>query len=316
MAATRNMVSFDWALKRLFRNKANFKVLEGFLSELLRQRITITNIIESEGNQEHEHDKYNRVDVLVENTEKELIIIELQFYGEDDYFQRMLYGVSKAITERLSKGEPYSNVRKVYSVNIVHFDLGTGGDYVYHGFTNFKGLHTKEELELSEKQKAVYKNNYPGDLYPEYYILKVRNFDDVAKEPLDEWIYYLKNNKIKDEFTAQGMDLAREIFAYDNLTDEEKRQYDNAVKADRIRDSEINTAFTDGEIKGLEKGEAIGLEKGEAIGLEKGEAKLKTEKEQSVIKAHKKGMSILDIADITNQTTDQVTKILKCNNLI
>ena len=32
---TRSMISFDWAMKRLLRNKANFEVLEGFLSELL-----------------------------------------------------------------------------------------------------------------------------------------------------------------------------------------------------------------------------------------------------------------------------------------
>jgi predicted transposase/invertase (TIGR01784 family) len=313
------MISFDWAIKRLLRNKANFGVLEGFLSELLRQKITITNILESESNQQHEKDKYNRVDILVESHDKELIIIELQFYGEDDYFQRMLYGVSKAITERLSKGIPYSEVRKVYSINIVHFDLGTGDDYIYHGFTNFRGLHTKEELELSEKQKAIYKNNYPGDLCPEYYILKVTNFNDVAKDTLDEWIYYIKNNKIKDEFTAQGLDLAREVLAYDNLTDREKEEYDNEAKIARIRDSEITTSFTDGEIKGRAKGraegEAIGLEKGEAIGLEKGkaegEAKLKAEKEQTVINAHKKGMSIQDIADITTLTIEQVAEILK-----
>ena len=34
----RSMISFDWAMKRLLRNKANFEVLEGFLSELLRRQ--------------------------------------------------------------------------------------------------------------------------------------------------------------------------------------------------------------------------------------------------------------------------------------
>ena len=58
---TRNMISFDWAIKRLLRNKANFRVLEGFLSELLRRKIIIKHIGESESNQEKENDKYNRV---------------------------------------------------------------------------------------------------------------------------------------------------------------------------------------------------------------------------------------------------------------
>lgn len=63
----RPLVSFDWALKRLLRNKANFEVVEGFLSELLTRQITIKNVLESKSNKEHPGDKYNRVDVIVED---------------------------------------------------------------------------------------------------------------------------------------------------------------------------------------------------------------------------------------------------------
>jgi len=298
---TRSMISFDWALKRLLRNKAHFGVLEGFLSELLRQKITITSIAESESNQENENDKYNKVDLLVENDKQELIIIELQFYSQSDYFHRMLYGVCKSITEHISAGDNYKKIRKVYSINIVYFDLGKGDDYIYHGFTNFKGLHTHQELELSAKQKEVYKNNYPGDLYPEYYILKLTNFNDIAKNTLDEWVYYLKNSKIRDDFTAQGLAQAREILVYDNLTDDEKRQFENKIKITRIKNSEIETAFTDGEFKGRKEGRA------------EGEAK---KAEQVVTNAFKKGMSISDIAEITTLTVEQITEMLKRHNLI
>jgi predicted transposase/invertase (TIGR01784 family) len=310
---TRSMISFDWALKRLLRNKAHFGVLEGFLSELLRQKITISSIAESESNQQYEKDKYNRVDILVEDDRKELLLIELQFYGEDDYFQRMLYGVSKTITEHISLGDAYEKIRKVYSINIVYFDLGVGSDYIYHGFTNFVGLHTNEELKLGEKQRSIYNKENIGDLYPEYYILKVENFNDIAKDTLDEWIYYLKNNKIKDDFTAQGLPQAREILIYDNLTDDEKKQYENEIKTNRIRNSEIKTAFTDGEFKGRAEGKAEGLEMGEVIGLEKGEAK---KAEQVVMNAFKKGMPIPDISDITTLTIEQVTEALKRHKLI
>jgi predicted transposase/invertase (TIGR01784 family) len=302
------MISFDWAIKRLLRNKANFVVLEGFLSELLRQKITITSIAESESNQQHENDKYNRVDILVENDKKELIIIELQFYGEDDYFQRMLYGVSKTITDNMSLGDSYEKIRKVYSINIVYFDLGTGNDYIYHGYTNFKGLHTNEDLELSDKQKGIYRNNYPGDFCPEYYIIKARNFNDVAKDTLDEWIYYIKNNKIRDDFTAQGLEQARSILAYDNLTDAEKKQYDKEIKNDRIRNSEIKTAFTDGEIKGRkegrEKGREEGRKEGEAIGEKKAAINF-------AIKLSQRGISEQEISEITGLTVQELSELLK-----
>jgi predicted transposase/invertase (TIGR01784 family) len=253
---TRSMISFDWAMKRLLRQKANFEVLEGFLSELLCRKIIIRNIGESEGGKTDENDKWNKVDILVEADGKELVIIELQYDSENDYFQRMLYGVSKAITEHIHEGDPYSAVRKVYSINIVYFDLGRGDDYVYHGITNFTGLHTRTELKLTATQQKLYGKTVVGELHPEYYIIKVRKFNDVAENTLDEWIYYLKNNKIKDDFTAQGIDKARQILALDKLTDAEKKQYWRNVEERRIRDSEIATALLEGETKGLAKGEA------------------------------------------------------------
>ncbi|WP_300694580.1 hypothetical protein [uncultured Bacteroides sp.] len=58
------IIRFDWAMKRLLRNKANFSVLEGLLTTLLNEKIVIQSLLESESNQEDEYDKYNRVDML------------------------------------------------------------------------------------------------------------------------------------------------------------------------------------------------------------------------------------------------------------
>ena len=44
-----NYIRFDWAMKRLLRNKANFAVLEGFLTTLLNEKIVIQKLLESEG---------------------------------------------------------------------------------------------------------------------------------------------------------------------------------------------------------------------------------------------------------------------------
>ena len=54
MGKNRTFISFDWAMKRLLRNKANFVVLEGFLTTLLGTEIKIDKIIESEGNQDRQ----------------------------------------------------------------------------------------------------------------------------------------------------------------------------------------------------------------------------------------------------------------------
>ena len=49
---TKRLVRFDWAMKKLLRNKANFSILEGFFSELLSRDITIQNLLESESNKQ------------------------------------------------------------------------------------------------------------------------------------------------------------------------------------------------------------------------------------------------------------------------
>ena len=64
--------------------------------------------------------------MLAENSKGELILIEVQNNNEYAYFQRMLFGTSKLVTEYINRGEGYDKVRKVYSVNIVYFSLGSG----------------------------------------------------------------------------------------------------------------------------------------------------------------------------------------------
>ncbi len=261
------LISFDWAVKRLLRNKANFGILEGFLSELLRQDIKIERILESEGNQENESDKFNRVDILAEDSKKQLVIIELQNNRELDYFQRMLFGVSKAVTEYINLGEEYLKVRKVYSVNIVYFDLGQGNDYVYHGTTRFTGLHTHEELMLSHRQQQIFLRQTAGEIFPEYYVIRVNQFNDIAKDTLDEWIFYLKNGDIKEGSRAKGLAEVREKLATDRLNKEDKATYLRHLDNLSHQKSVIFTAKDEGIVEGMAKGMAKGKAEGITEGL-------------------------------------------------
>ena len=88
-------IRFDWAVKRLLRHKANFGVLEGFLTVLIGDEIHIVEILESEGNQQTENDKFNRVDIKALNSKNEIVIIEIQNTRELYYLERILYGVAK-----------------------------------------------------------------------------------------------------------------------------------------------------------------------------------------------------------------------------
>ena len=254
MIQNNKYIRFDWAIKRLLRNKANYDVLEGFLSVLLGQDIKIVNFLESEGNQEAKDDKYNRVDILCEDSKKELIIVEVQNDRAYSYFHRMLYGTSKVITEYIELGQDYEKVRKVYSVNIVYFELGQGSDYVYHGKTDFLGMHNGDVLMLSKKQREMFDREKAGDVFPEYYVLKVNDFDSVAKTPLDEWIDFLKTGNIDDRYTAKGLPEAREKLRIDRLPDEERRAYIREMERRMVENDTMKSSHIDGVDEGIELG--------------------------------------------------------------
>ena len=278
--AKETLIRFDWAAKRLLRQKSNFVVLEGFLSTLLNESIKIVRMLESEGNKTDPDDKFNRVDMLAENSRGELIIIEVQNTRELSYFHRMLYGVSKLITEYISEGELYDRVKKVYSVNIVYFDLGQGKDYIYHGRTEFRGVHQKDLLQLSANQQKQFLYKEVGDLYPEYFILRVDMFDKKAVTPLDEWILFLKTSEIPKNAKAQGLSEARERLQRDSMSKKERQQYAAHIEALRYQRSVIHTGWFEGREEGLEEGWEEGWEKGIAEGMEKGMEKGEAERIQ------------------------------------
>ena len=291
-------IRFDWAMKRLLRNKANFSVLEGLLTTLLNEKIVIQKLLESESNQEEEFDKYNRVDLLAENSKGDLVLIEVQNNNEYAYFQRMLFGTSKLVTEYINRGEGYEKVRKVYSINIVYFSLGTGKDIVYHGKTEFRGIHENDILELSPFQRQTFKVDTVSQLYPEYYILKVNDFNKIATTPLEEWIYYLNTGDIPQNAQAPGLDAVRERLKLDKMSKEELNAYyrhlDNIVI---LRDN----IYTE-RAEGREEGRAEGREEGRAEGREEERFKI-----ASNLLAQ--GIEIPSIATATGLTVEQIAQL-------
>ena len=271
---TENYIRFDWAMKRLLRNKANFDVLEGFLSSLFGKTVKIQGLLESEGNRERENDKANRVDLLALMDTKEKVIIEVQNNTETAYFQRMIFGTSKVLCDYINKGDNYEHVSKVYSVNIVYFALGKGTDYVYHGKTEFRGIHNGDILELNPFQKEKFEVDTVSQLFPEYYILKVNDFDKVAKSPIEEWIYYFKTGTLPENASAPGLDKVRELLRIDRMSEADRNAYyqhlDDMARLHDTVTSGYEEGRFEGRLAGMAEGRAEGRAQGRAEGLAEG----------------------------------------------
>ena len=286
-------IRFDWAIKRLLRDKANFGVLEGLLTVLFNDKTQIVEILESESNQLHQDDKFNRVDIKAKNSKGEIIIVEVQNTRELYYLERILYGKAKAITEHISLGDTYQQVKKVYSISILYFDLGKGNDYLYHGQNQFIGVHTNDKLLITAKEEGAIVQKLPEEVFPEYYLIRVNEFNQVAKTPLEEWIQYLKTGDISPDTTAPGLLEAREKLCYHDMSQAERHEYDEHINAIMIQNDVLSTA----KLEGLEEGREEGRAEGRA-----------EERLQNAKAMKQEGIAVGVIAKITGLSIEEIEK--------
>lgn len=299
-------IRFDWAIKRLLRQKANFDVLEGFLTVFIGEEVKIVEILESEGNQQTPDDKFNRVDIKARNSKGEIILVEVQNTSELYYLERILYGVAKAITEHIHLGDTYKEVKKVYSISILYFDIGKGADYLYVGQNKFIGVHTNDQLVITAKEKGALVQKSPAEIFPEYILVRVNEFDKVAVTPLEEWVAYLKSGVIKENTTAPGLQEARKKLQYYSMTDAERYAYDEHLNAVMIQNDVLGNAREEG----LTQGRAEGLTQGRAEGLTQGRAEGRAEAKKDIVKSMlSNGLSVEQAAKYSGLTVEEVESI-------
>ena len=263
-------IRFDWAIKHILRDKSNFGILEGLISVLLNEKVEIVELLESESNQDSDNDKFNRVDIKAKNSKGHLIIVEVQLTRQLYYLQRILYGTCKAITEHIGLGDQYDKVKKVYSISILYCDFGKGDDYVYHGETRFKGIHTGNDLYVNVREEGVIVPHLPREVFPEYYLVRVNAYDKIPDTPLDEWLTYLKTGKVKEDTRTPGLQEVKRKLQYLSMSPKQRRAYEEHLDTLRYQDDVLDTAREEGLAEGLAEGRAEGMAKGKEIGRAEG----------------------------------------------
>ena len=102
----------------------------------------------------------------------------------------------------------------------------------------------------------------PEDIFPEYYIIRVNEFNKVATTPLEEWISYLKDGQIDENTTAPGLAEARQKLQYLKMTKEQRQDFDHYIDAVMSQNDVIDTAKMEGWEEGHAEGRAKGLAEG------------------------------------------------------
>jgi flagellar biosynthesis/type III secretory pathway protein FliH len=93
-----------------------------------------------------------------------------------------------------------------------------------------------------------YLNNY----------LKINKFNNLAKDTLDEWIYYFKTNTVKPGSVAKGLSLVQKKLEFESLSEVDRQIYVKEIE-NQVIERDVWETTTE---EALEKAEEKGMEKG------------------------------------------------------
>ena len=293
MYTDNDFIRFDWAAKYNLRDKADFEVFEGLMTVLIGEPIKIVELLESESNKENKGAKSNRVDIKATNSKDEIILVEIWLEHKMSFLERV-FNSSQFNVESCYNNSKYDDVKKVYSINIIYFNLGHGSDYLYHGTNRFVGVNTGDTLVINEKESRGFKHPKNANIFPEYYIIRVNQFEkENAETPLEEWMRYLQTGFIHPDTTVPGLQKARQKLRILSMPDAERKEYEYYLYNKVYEEDIVETAREDGYDEGYEAGEENGIKKGRAEGITEAREKI-------VSKMKSLGMDDKVISEILN----------------
>ena len=142
----------------------------------------------------------------------------------------------------------------------------------------------------------------PTDVFPEYYIVRVNEFNDVARTPLEEWLDYLKNNRIKDDTRTPGLKEARQRLLYLTMSDADRKAYLAHMDNLRVQKDVLDSAKLEGLMEGKIEGRIEGIREGKIEGKIEG----KTEVAKNMKSA---GLAVQTIMQFTGLTQEQIDQL-------
>ena len=252
------LVSFDFAIKFLLKDKGNYSIIEGFISALLKEQgykpVKIIALLDTESNREEYSSKKSLADLVVEDEEHHKYIIEIERQEAKNFVHKACFNTSRLIVDQISAGIDYTEIKKVFHISLLYFNIGDGP--IYHGKTIVREVETKEKLSIhiEDKNKKVVDAT---EIFPEYIFISIPQFDDKVKREIDEWLYVMKYEEVKEEFKSPYMREVASRLDILKMTTDARNEYYKYMKDVTTYKDTLKTA----EEKGIEKGIKKGIEK-------------------------------------------------------
>lgn len=256
----KKLISFDYAIKYLLRDKGNYEIVEGFISALLKAKgyseVKILALLESESNREDSKAKRSIADLIVEDTDKNKYIIEIERNVKDSFIHKSLFNTSRLIIDNLAQREDYTQILKVFHISLLYFPVGKGA--IHHGETIIQEIETKERLAVHIKNQETGEMFDAVNILPEYFFISIPLFNDRLEREIDDWLYVMKYEKVPSRFHSPYMQKVAEKLSILKMDEEERIKYSYYQKQIYNDRDELQAAIEKGKAEGKIEGKAEG----------------------------------------------------------
>eukprot|EP01119_Soliformovum_irregulare_P017241 TRINITY_DN5092_c0_g1_i1.p1 TRINITY_DN5092_c0_g1~~TRINITY_DN5092_c0_g1_i1.p1 ORF type:complete len:305 (-),score=-13.03 TRINITY_DN5092_c0_g1_i1:91-1005(-) len=295
------LISFDYAIKYLLKDKGDYSIVEGFISGLLKTRgykdVKIIALLDSESNKEDSKSKRSLADVIVEDEDHQKYIIEIERSVKDSFIHKSLFNTSRLIVDNLAQREDYTDIIKVFHISLLYFPIGNNKGAIYHGKTIIHEIDTNEKLSVHIKNIETGKTFDATDIMPEYFFISIPLFNDKLEREIDDWLHVMKYDEVPTSYHSPYMTQVAEKLSILKMTSEERANYSYYQKKLHNDRDELAAAEARGREEERQKAEQKLLEE-----------KQKNLEEKKVIASRliSKGMSIQEAAELTGLSVDQI----------
>ncbi|MFP4152324.1 MAG: Rpn family recombination-promoting nuclease/putative transposase [Alkalispirochaeta sp.] len=315
----------DFVFKYVFGSETSTSILRSFLTAVQTDAglPAVAEVeIRNPFNPAESYDaKTSVVDVRARDVTGTVYTVEVQALPEAAFRQRALYYWAQAYAGQLGKGQDYEQLSPVVGVNIVDFIIFPGSQPVH---TTFELVLRHNGLVVLTDHLAIHFLELPKlerDLLPE---IGTGTGGSHISTTLQRWLYYMHErgevDAMEDPILLQilkedpDIEDAEERYRQFVADDELREKYQDRIKAERDRRSQIIYArkqgLAEGRQAGLEQGLKEGREKGLQQGIEKGIEKGVILRQAEIVQRMKaKGMTDEEIAELTGLSVDDIGAI-------
>jgi predicted transposase YdaD len=250
------LISFDFAIKYLLKNKGDYDIIEGFISALFASQgyppIKINALLDTESNKEELALKRSIADLVVEDAEGNKYIVEIERAYTPNFMHKACFNSSRLVVDGIYGNQDYTTIKKIFHISLLYFSTKEMLKPIYHGKTIIHEVDTKHPVDVRIANEGLVMFNTPN-VFPEYFFISVPIFDDVINSEIDEWLYVMKHSEIKQGFKSPYMAKVAERLAVIKMNAEERNEYIYYQKQSVHSQDILQSAEAKGKAEGIQE---------------------------------------------------------------